>query len=69
METSRYLRCRKCRRNIDLYLEAAGRLYMYIDHTPEAKKEAKIQEIELLNKIAKIDPGFAEKCGWLSPSS
>tara|TARA_R110001599_G_scaffold236499_1_gene435738 strand:- start:526 stop:735 length:210 start_codon:yes stop_codon:yes gene_type:complete len=69
METSRYARCKKCRRNIDLYLEAAARLYMYIDHTPKAKKEAKLKEIELLNKIAKIDPGFAEKCGWLSPSS
>ena len=38
---------------------------MYVDHTPEAKKEAKLQEMELLNKIAKIDPGFAEKCGWV----
>tara|TARA_R110000744_G_scaffold156320_2_gene271903 strand:- start:180 stop:308 length:129 start_codon:yes stop_codon:yes gene_type:complete len=38
---------------------------MYIDHTVEAKEKAKIEENELLNKIAKIDPGFAEKCGWV----
>ena len=65
METSRYTRCAKCRRNIDIYLEAAAKLYMYIDHTVEAKEKAKIEENELLNKIAKIDPGFAEKCGWV----
>jgi hypothetical protein len=65
METSRYARCIKCRKNIDLYLKAAANIYMYVDHTPEAKKEAKLQEMELLNKIAKIDPGFAEKCGWV----
>ena len=36
METSRYARCAKCRRNIDIYLEAAAKLYMYIDHTVDS---------------------------------
>lgn len=53
------------RRKIDGLLAEAASVFANCDSTYEARQEAKYREQEILEQIAKLDPYFAERCGYL----
>jgi hypothetical protein len=55
------------RRKIDNLLKEAAMLFANCEPSHAAREQAKLEEKEILDKIAKYDHHFAESCGWLNP--
>jgi hypothetical protein len=54
------------RRKIDFLLKEAALTFANCANTPEARIQAQKEEQEILSKINKLDPHFAERCGYRS---
>jgi len=53
------------RRKIDTLLAEAASLFANCDSSYQSRQDAKYKEQIILEQISKLDPFFAERCGYL----
>jgi len=60
----KYYTNKAIKRKIDHLLQRAAMLFANCEPSLEARKEALKKEQEILAEISKLDPHFAERCGY-----
>jgi hypothetical protein len=60
----KYYTNKAIKRKIDHLLHQAAIIFANCDSNSEARKEALKKEQEILAEISKLDPHFAERCGY-----
>ena len=60
----KYYTNKAIKRKIDRHLHAAALLFANCESTKEARADALKKEQEILHEIYKLDPHFADRCGY-----